>query len=127
RIDAERLDVDALRVHLGNAPRAHLGDAGSAALVRLDLESHDLQRLGNHAVRVHVDRPHAASADADFAARCSRARLTRTRRTAAAAALRAFSCAASSISQLVNSIGGTPPSLLTFGCIPYIVLSSSMW
>ena len=48
---------------------------GPRALVRAGCSTHQLHRLGNHAVRVHVDGLHAAPADHDFPAARRRLRL----------------------------------------------------
>jgi hypothetical protein len=65
-VDAEGLHVDALRVHLADAPGPHLVDARAPLGVHLQPEQGD--SLRDHAVGVHVDRRDAATAHDHFAA-----------------------------------------------------------
>ncbi len=68
-IDAECLDVDALLVHRADAVLPH--DQGPG----LGLQPHQSHRLRHGAVRVHVDRLHAAAAHQYFPAPDRPARL----------------------------------------------------
>ena len=65
-IDADRLDVDALLVHLPYAALADLRDSGTA--LALGLEPDHRERLGNHAMTMHVDGLDALAVDRNFAA-----------------------------------------------------------
>src|SRR5262245_16815765 len=74
RVDAERLHVDAISVHVDDA--RHLDWKAEAALQLLPrgaLERRAVDEIehGRHcAVRMHVDGPHAAARDVDLAAGC---------------------------------------------------------
>ena len=72
RVDAERLHVDALAIHLADAPRPDLLDPRSAVVFHLEPEQR--VRFRNHAMRVHVDRRHATTADHHFTAPAGRHR-----------------------------------------------------
>src|SRR5262249_14984739 len=65
RVDAERLHVDALRVHLANAPGPDLVDA--RASLDVGLQAQEGVRFRDHAVGVDVDGSHAAAAHDDLA------------------------------------------------------------
>ena len=84
RVDAERLHVDALRVHLADAPGPDLVDARAPLGVRRQAQQG--VRLRDHAVGVDVDRPHATAADDDFAAARGAARPSSLARPLAARA-----------------------------------------
>ena len=70
RIDAERLDVDALLVHRAEAICQRR--ARHEERLRLQRPSHQRHRVRDCAVRVHVDGFHALAAHHDFAAPCLR-------------------------------------------------------
>jgi len=61
RIDAQRFDVDALRIHVADALVGH------DQIWRFGLDAHQGHGFGKRAVRVHVDRRHAPPADHDVA------------------------------------------------------------
>ncbi len=69
RVDAERLDVDALLVH-GAKPRRHLGGHVQGGWKRRpsELRVHQRQRLGHRAVRVDIHGPHALATHHHFPA-----------------------------------------------------------
>ena len=71
-VDAERLHVDTLRVHLADASLADLADPGPAMVV--DLAPQERVRLRDHAVRVHVDGLRSATAHHHRAAPAARHR-----------------------------------------------------
>jgi hypothetical protein len=75
RVDANRLDIDALFIHLAETAHADFADPRTTHLVGTWRSTHECQRLGNHAVRVHVDGLHAAPAYHDFPAARHRLRL----------------------------------------------------
>src|SRR4029453_2649704 len=72
RIDAERLHIDALGVHLADPPLADFADSRPAMVV--DLAPQERVRLRDHAVRVHIDGLHAATAHHYLAAPAARHR-----------------------------------------------------
>src|SRR4030095_5808518 len=71
-IDAEHLHIDALLVHLSDAPLPGLVDARPDGI---GLESQQCLRLGNDAMRMHVYYFRTAASDHDFAALARRLRL----------------------------------------------------
>ena len=54
-------DINALLIHLPQSPRADFAQARPALLAMI--LSLQFQRLGNHAVRMHVDSLHALAGD----------------------------------------------------------------
>ena len=72
RIDAERLDVDALLVHRADAVRR---PSTIRSVCRRDLQAHQGHRLGDGAVRVHVDGLHAPAVHHHLAAARRRLRV----------------------------------------------------
>src|SRR5262244_847598 len=66
RVNAERLHVDALRVHLTDAALTDFADSGSAMVV--DFQPEQGVGLRNHTVRVHVDHLDASAAHLHFTA-----------------------------------------------------------
>ena len=78
RIDAERLHVDALRVHVAE-PRGRILHHDAAGMVLVGILAEQLRRCGDETMRVHVDGFHAAPLDDDFAAPGRRLRRARAR------------------------------------------------
>ena len=53
RVDADRLDIDALLVHFADADHADFADVRPALVG--EFFAHQFQRLGDHAMRMHID------------------------------------------------------------------------
>ncbi|WP_366946317.1 DUF3566 domain-containing protein [uncultured Bradyrhizobium sp.] len=103
RIDAQRLDVDALRVHGLEAVRAVL------QMGRTELEVHHRQRFGKRAVRMDVDGLDAAAVDHDLAAACRGLRVHMRRVEHAAAAERDAGESAGGLAEEIPARGHLSP------------------